>query len=101
MFTSRRTRGRSTRSEKEPNMPKIVVWSKPSCVQCTATYRKLDGLGLTYEVKDLTEHPDAIEAFRARGLLSAPVVIVGDDAWSGFNPIKLAELAAKHQLAAA
>lgn len=82
-------------------MPTIVVWSKPSCVQCTATYRKLDSLGFAYEVRDLTMDPDAVEAFKARGLMSAPIVVTGDDAWAGFNPIKIGELAAKHQLIAA
>ena len=32
----------------------IKVYSKPSCVQCTATYRALDKHGLEYEVVDLS-----------------------------------------------
>ncbi|HEY0218064.1 MAG TPA: glutaredoxin domain-containing protein, partial [Cellulomonas sp.] len=37
----------------------ITVYSKPSCVQCNATYRALDKAGLAYEVVDITEDSDA------------------------------------------
>jgi glutaredoxin-like protein NrdH len=44
----------------------ITVYTKPSCVQCTATYRALDNKGIEY-----------------------------DDHWSGFRPDKIAGLAAR------
>lgn len=101
MFTPSRKPRPKKPIRKGTLMPTIVVWSKPSCVQCTATYRKLDNLGFTYEVRDLTADPEAVEAFKARGLMSAPIVTVDDEAWAGFNPIKLGELAAKYQLVSA
>ncbi|MEZ3155931.1 glutaredoxin domain-containing protein [Microbacterium sp. BWR-S6Y] len=68
----------------------IITYSKPSCVQCSATERYL---GRTpHSVIDLTEDAEAFATVRALGYLSAPVVIVRDDAgqvlahWSGFNP---------------
>jgi glutaredoxin-like protein NrdH len=83
-------------------MPKITVWSKPSCVQCTATYRDLDKRGIGYEVRDLTQEPDAVVAFKALGLLSAPIVEVeGNAPWAGYQPTKISDLAAKHALVAA
>lgn len=32
----------------------IVVYSKPACVQCTATTRALDAQGIAYDLIDLT-----------------------------------------------
>jgi hypothetical protein len=36
----------------------ITVYSKPSCVQCNATYRALHKAGVRYEVVDITEDAD-------------------------------------------
>ena len=70
----------------------VVVWSKPRCVQCTATKRWLDGKKIDYEVKNLPDHPDAVEAFKALNLMQAPITeIEGHDPFSGFNPTLLEE----------
>lgn len=73
----------------------IVVYTKPSCVQCNATYRALDSKGINYEVKDLSEDESALNRMKELGYLQAPVVIAGEDHWSGFRPDKIAELAEK------
>ncbi len=49
----------------------ITVYTKPACVQCTATYRALDKAGIEYDV---------------------PVVVAGDDHWSGFRPDRIKAL---------
>lgn len=64
----------------------ITVFSKEFCVQCTATYRALDRLGLDYEVVRIDEDQRALDAIRAMGYLQAPVVMAGDQHWSGFRP---------------
>ncbi|GAB2520306.1 glutaredoxin-like protein NrdH [Paramicrobacterium agarici] len=71
----------------------IAVYTKPSCVQCTATYRALDSKGIEYEVHDLSEDESALEQVKALGYLQAPVVIADDEHWSGFRPDKINELA--------
>ena len=65
-----------------------LVYSKPSCVQCTATYRALDAKGIEYTVVDLTTNPAALEyVMDELGYSAAPVVVAGDqDHWSGFRP---------------
>lgn len=73
----------------------ITVYTKPACVQCNATYRALDKHGIDYEVVDITEDAAALEAVKGLGYMQAPVVIAGDDHWSGFRPDKITELAAK------
>ena len=70
----------------------ISVYSKPSCVQCTATYRALDKQGIEYEVFDLSEDEKALQTGKELGYLQAPVVVAGDDSWSGFRPDKINEL---------
>lgn len=73
----------------------ITVYTKPSCVQCNATYRALDAQGITYEIRDLTEDPAALEQVKALGYLQAPVVITDAGHWSGFRPDKIVELASR------
>lgn len=76
----------------------IVVYTKPACVQCDFTKRKLDTLGLVYDTVDVTEDEDALHFITQNlGYLAAPVVYAwgdGDDEqhWSGFQPERLAGL---------
>lgn len=70
----------------------IKVWSTPSCVQCMMTKKELDRLGIKYESYDLTEHPDKLEEFKAKGLLQAPIVETDIKIWSGFRIDKIKSL---------
>lgn len=56
----------------------ITVYSKPACVQCTATTRALDARGLDYHLVDLTEDDAAMELVASLGYRQAPVVIAGE-----------------------
>jgi glutaredoxin-like protein NrdH len=73
----------------------VTVYSKPACVQCTATYRALDGKGIEYQIFDVSEDEKALQTVMELGYMQAPVVIAGDDHWSGFRPDKIAELATR------
>lgn len=70
----------------------ITVYSKPNCPQCTATYRKLNGLNISHESVDVTQEPEALSFIRSLGYSQAPVVVVRDAQgnvtrhWSGFRP---------------
>jgi glutaredoxin-like protein NrdH len=104
---SRRDVSREVRDEARTKMPEsrrkrkrrvdmaITVYTKPACVQCTATYRALDSKGIEYEVLDLSQDPAALEQVKALGYLQAPVVITDEDHWSGFRPDKIDELASR------
>lgn len=70
----------------------ITVYSKPACVQCTATTRALDARGLSYDVIDLTEDAQAMERVTALGYRQAPVVIAGEAHWAGFRPDMIGRL---------
>ena len=71
----------------------ITEYNKPAIDQCTATYKALDKLGLQYEVIDISEVPEARDYVMALGYLSAPVVVAGDQHWSGFRPDSIKALA--------
>lgn len=71
----------------------ITVYTKPACVQCNATYKALDKKGITYSVVDITEDPDARDYVMSLGYLQAPVVVAGEEHWSGFRPDRIRELA--------
>ena len=64
----------------------ITVYSKPNCVQCTATYRALDKQGVTYSTVDVSADPEALDYVRSLGHAQAPVVVAGDMNWAGFRP---------------
>ncbi|GAA2014047.1 glutaredoxin-like protein NrdH [Brevibacterium samyangense] len=72
----------------------ITVYTKPSCVQCTATYRALDAKGIEYRSVDLSQDPNALDVVKAMGYMQAPVVVTDNDHWSGFRPDKIATLSA-------
>jgi glutaredoxin-like protein NrdH len=73
----------------------ITVYTKPACMQCKATYRALEGKGIQYDVRDLSQDDAALEAVKELGYLQAPVVVTEEDHWSGFRPDKIDELAGR------
>ena len=73
--------------------PTVTVYTKPACVQCNATYKALDKQGVDYAVVDITANPEARDYVMALGYLQAPVVVAGDDHWSGFRPDRITPVA--------
>lgn len=71
----------------------VTVYTKPNCVQCNATYRALDKARIPYDVVDIEENPEARNYVMELGYLQAPVVVAGDDHWSGFRPDRIKALA--------
>lgn len=67
----------------------ITVYSKPMCVQCDATYRALEKQGLDYTSVDLTQDVEALEFVKTLGYQQAPVVVAGEDHWSGYRPDRI------------
>lgn len=74
------------------NEEPLTVYSKPGCVQCTATLRALDNAGISYRVIDLSGDPVALERVKGFGFAQAPVVEGAGDPWSGFRPDRIDEL---------
>lgn len=69
-----------------------LVLTKPRCVQCDATFRAMNALGIPYEKEDIEDTPERATAL---GYLSVPVVIAPDGShWGGYQPAKIKALAA-------
>lgn len=64
----------------------VTVYTKPACVQCNATYKALEKNGIAYDVVDITTNAQARDYVMSLGYLQAPVVVAGDQHWSGFRP---------------
>lgn len=75
----------------------ITVYTTPDCRQCKMTKAWLTGKGIPFNTVDLSESPGDLEAVRALGYQTAPVIIVSkgdlrnEVHWYGFNPDLLTE----------
>ena len=72
----------------------VTVYTLPSCVQCDSTKRMLKSIDVDYEEVDMSQDPVALEMIKTMGYTAAPVVVSGDDHWSGFRMEKIQALSA-------
>lgn len=70
----------------------VTVYTLPACVQCESTKKYLKNRDVPFEVVDLSADVAAMEMVKTLGYQAAPVVIAGEDHWSGFRPDKLSSL---------
>lgn len=75
-------------------MSKVTVYTLPACVQCDSTKRYLKRELIEFEEVKLQDDPQAYEMVRAKGFTQAPIVMAGEDVWSGFRLDKLKSLKA-------
>lgn len=73
----------------------ITVYTKPACVQCNATKKALDRVGLDYTLVDISVDDQARDYVMGLGYLQAPVVEANGEHWSGFRPERISSLAAQ------
>lgn len=73
-------------------MKPVTLYTLPSCVQCTTTKRFLTKQNIEFSEVNLSEDAEAMERVREMGYQSVPVVVAGDEHWSGFRPDKLNQL---------
>lgn len=71
----------------------VIVYTKPSCVQCKRTKDLMNSHGIEYETVDISENPEARQNLIAQGYSQMPIVHTTNDEWSGFRPDKIKELA--------
>lgn len=84
-----------------PLLTQITVYSKPGCPGCSATKRALDKSGADYRVIDISEQPEAADQVRELGYSALPVVVYGEDNWSGFRPDRINASVKSQQVAQA
>ena len=73
-------------------MNKVIVYSKTACGKCVFTKKWLESKGIPYEEKRTDLDEDARNEVIEMGYQELPVVVAGDQHWSGYQPDKLAEL---------
>ena len=73
-------------------MTKVTVYSKTACGKCVFTKKWLESKGIPYEEKRTDLDDDARNEVIEMGYQELPVVVAGNEHWSGYQPDKLAEL---------
>lgn len=75
----------------------VTVYTSPACQPCRATKRRLDALGVPYEVVDVSTDDAARTWLLEEGLRQSPVVRAETPAgvvvWDGHRPERIAALA--------
>ncbi|HAK72126.1 MAG TPA: NrdH-redoxin [Bifidobacterium sp.] len=75
----------------------ITIYTKPNCPQCSATKRQFDRRGFVYTAIDVTADARISDRLRNEGWRQMPVVLAGDESWSGYRPDKIRGLEAPDQ----
>lgn len=71
----------------------VTVYTRPDCVQCQRTIRKLTRSGIEHHVIDVTADADALRHITEDlDYRQAPVVEAGGRHWSGYRPDLIAGL---------
>jgi len=73
---------------------KITVYSNPSCVQCDATKRWLTKHNINCDTAFIEGNVEAQKLIDEHKFVQAPVVVAGNQVWSGFRLEKLKSLVA-------
>ena len=81
-------------------MNTVTVYTKPNCVQCTATKRALTKAGIAFDLVDITADDAARDYVVSLGYQQAPVVVNAADHRSGFRTEQIKALADRDAVAA-
>ena len=72
----------------------VTVYTLPACVQCDSTKRMMQRNQIEYEEVDMSQDPVALDMVKTLGYTAAPVVVSGEDHWSGFRMDRIQSLSA-------
>lgn len=67
----------------------VIVYSNPNCTACEQTKRFLTVKGIEFESKMIQDSPEVFDLIEEKGYSAAPVVVAGEESWSGFRLDKL------------
>lgn len=73
-------------------MADLTIYGRVGCVQCKATAREAEKLGLSFIYVDLDHDIASAARLVNAGYRSLPVVECGEDIWTGFMPERLKQL---------
>lgn len=67
----------------------VTVYTKPGCVQCTATERALEARNIPFELVNLSVDEAAYAFVQSPGYRQAPVVVACERHWVGYLPAEI------------
>lgn len=67
----------------------FTVKTRPGCSACQATIRHLQRRGVEPTLIQLPDSGPEIEALRDAGLTALPIVEVGGQVWTGYQPTRI------------
>ncbi|HEY8718593.1 glutaredoxin domain-containing protein [Pengzhenrongella sp.] len=70
----------------------VTVYTRPGCVQCTATKRALAQARVPHLVVDVDDHPEVLDTLRELDALALPVVVTSTGHWTGYRPDQIRAL---------
>lgn len=71
---------------------KVVMYSKNPCPYCVNAKRMLDNKGVSYEVIDLTDKPDEMDAIKNKtGWRTVPIIMIDGKLVGGYSDMKALE----------
>lgn len=73
---------------------RVVLISSPGCQPCRISKKILHDNGVEFTERNVAEDPEALELAKSLGHATTPIIIAGDDHWSGLDPDRLKRLAA-------
>lgn len=73
-------------------MEKVIVYSRPHCIECNILKRFLRDYKIPYENRDLSKNPAYLEDVKKMGFLGVPVTVVNGEVVQGLEPEKILEL---------
>lgn len=74
-------------------MPKITIYTTPTCVYCKMTKEFFKEHNITYEEKDVANNPAmAEEMIKKSGQMGVPVIDIDGEITVGFDKERLSEL---------
>lgn len=72
---------------------KIIIYSPPGCCQqCRATKTALERRGLSWDDRLASDYPEEVDRLAVLHGRQAPLVVAGEQSWSGFRPDLIGKL---------
>lgn len=70
----------------------IKVYGTGTCPKCQMAKQYLTKKGVPFESLNILDYPDVADKLESKGVMSLPVVMLGDKFTAGFNPKEIDEL---------
>lgn len=74
----------------------VTVYSKPNCSHCNIVKAQFKKYNVQFAEVDITEDAEALDQIKRQGFTAAPVVMDGEDSFSGADAHGIARFVKKY-----